>query len=61
MIGIAPDLSASSVEAAAQYWRESVSPERKALFEANLHRLPDVITVSVILSSNDWDNQGNCP
>lgn len=41
MIGIAPDLSASNVEAAAQYWRESVSPERKALFEANLQRLPD--------------------
>ena len=41
MIGIAPDLSASSVEAATQYWRESVSPERKALLEANLQRLPD--------------------
>lgn len=41
MIGIAPDLSASSVEAAAQYWHESVSPERKALLEANLRRLPD--------------------
>ena len=41
MIGIAPDLSAGSVEAAARYWSESVSPERKALFEANLQRLPD--------------------
>ena len=41
MIGIAPDLSASSAEAAERYWQESVSPERKALFEANLQRLPD--------------------
>ena len=41
MIGIAPDLSASSSEAAERYWQESVSPERKALFEANLQRLPD--------------------
>ena len=41
MIGIAPDLSAASREAAVQYWHESVSPERKALLEANLQRLPD--------------------
>ena len=41
MIAIAPDLSARSVEAASRYWQESVSPERKALFEANLQRLPD--------------------
>ena len=41
MIGIAPDLSAGSAEAAERYWQESVSPERKALFEANLQRLPD--------------------
>jgi len=41
MIGIAPDLSVSSVEAAARYWHESVSPERKAFLEANLRRLPD--------------------
>jgi proline iminopeptidase len=41
MIGIAPDLSAASQEAAERYWQESVSPDRKAVFQANLQRLPD--------------------
>jgi proline iminopeptidase len=41
MIGIAPDLSAGGAEAAERYWQESVSPERKALLEANRQRLPD--------------------
>jgi proline iminopeptidase len=41
MIGIAPDLSAASDEATEQYWRDSVSPERKAVLEENLRRLPD--------------------
>ena len=41
MIGIAPDLSAASAEAAERYWQESVSPERKAVFEENLRSLPD--------------------
>ena len=41
MIGIAPDLSAASWLAAARYWQESVSPERKAALRENLRRLPD--------------------
>jgi proline iminopeptidase len=41
MIGIAPDLSAASQQAAERYWQESVCPERKAVFQANLQRLPD--------------------
>ncbi len=41
MVGIAPDLSAASQQAAERYWRESVSPERKAVFQANLQRFPD--------------------
>jgi proline iminopeptidase len=41
MIGIAPNLSAASRNAAERYWHESVSPERKAVFQANLQRLPD--------------------
>src|SRR5262245_15729226 len=41
MIGIAPDLSAASQEVAERYWQESVAPERKAVFQANLQRLPD--------------------
>jgi pimeloyl-ACP methyl ester carboxylesterase len=41
MIGIAPDLSAASQQAAERYWQESVSPDRKAVFQANLQRLPD--------------------
>ena len=40
MIGIAPDLSAASQQAAERYWPESVPPERKAVFQANLQRLP---------------------
>ena len=41
MICIAPNLSAASRNAAERYWQESVSPERKAVFQANLQRLPD--------------------
>ena len=41
MIGIAPNLSAAGRNAAERYWQESVSPERKAVFQANLQRLPD--------------------
>jgi pimeloyl-ACP methyl ester carboxylesterase len=41
MIGIAPDLSAASQQAAERYWQESVSPERKAVFQANVQRLSD--------------------
>jgi proline iminopeptidase len=41
MIGIAPDLSAVSAEAAEKNWQELASPERKAVLEENLRRLPD--------------------
>jgi proline iminopeptidase len=41
MIAIAPDLSAASAEAAEQYWQKLASPERKAVMEENLRRLPD--------------------
>lgn len=41
MIGIGPDLSAASLEAAERYWQESVSPERKAALQENLRRLPN--------------------
>ena len=41
MIGIGPNLSAASTAAAEQYWRESVSPERKAALAENVRRLPD--------------------
>lgn len=41
MIGIAPDLSASSAEATETYWETSASAERKAVMEENLRRLPD--------------------
>lgn len=41
MIGIAPDLSAASGEAAEQYWEKLASPERKAVLEENLRRFPD--------------------
>jgi proline iminopeptidase len=40
MIAMAPDLSAASAAAAERYWQESVSPERKAVMEENLRRLP---------------------
>jgi proline iminopeptidase len=43
MIGIAPNLSAASQHAAERYWQESVSPDRKAVFQANLQRLPDEV------------------
>jgi proline iminopeptidase len=41
MIGMAPDLSAASGQAAERYWNESVSPERKAVLQENRRRLPD--------------------
>ncbi len=41
MIGIAPDFSASSRQAAQQNWLRLASPERKAVMEENLRRLPD--------------------
>jgi proline iminopeptidase len=41
MIGISPDLSEASAEAAEQYWNEFASSERKAMMEENLGRLPD--------------------
>jgi proline iminopeptidase len=41
MIGIGPDLSAASFEAAERYWQESVAPERKAALQDNLQRLPN--------------------
>lgn len=41
MIGIAPDLSAASAQAAEKNWQALASPERKAVMEENLRRLPD--------------------
>lgn len=41
MIGIGPDLSPTSAEAAERSWNESVSPERKAALGESLRRLPD--------------------
>jgi len=41
MIGASRDLSAASAEAAEQYWRDSVDPERKRVMEENLRHLPD--------------------
>lgn len=41
MIAMAPDLSIASAAASERYWQESVSPERKAVMEENLRRLPD--------------------
>jgi proline iminopeptidase len=41
MIGMAPDLSRASSQAAERYWNESVFPERKAALQENLRRLPD--------------------
>ena len=41
MIGIAPDLSAASTEAAEKNWQKLASPERKAVMEENLRRIPD--------------------
>lgn len=41
MIGISPDLSEASAEAANRYWDEFATPERKALMDENLRRLPD--------------------
>jgi pimeloyl-ACP methyl ester carboxylesterase len=41
MIGIAPDLSDASTQAADQYWQKVASPERKAALEANTRRITD--------------------
>jgi proline iminopeptidase len=41
MIGIGPDLSPASTEAAERSWNESVSPERRAALGESLRRLPD--------------------
>lgn len=41
MIGIAPDFSAASTAALEQYWQDSVDPERKAILEENVVRLPN--------------------
>lgn len=41
MIGIGPDISARSIEAAERYWHDFASPERKAILEENLRRYPD--------------------
>jgi proline iminopeptidase len=41
MIDMAPDLSAASAVAVERHWQESVSPERKAVMEENLRRLPN--------------------
>lgn len=41
MIAIAPNLSAANAAAAERYWQEFASPERKAVMEENLLRLPD--------------------
>ena len=41
MLGIMPDLSEASNQQAEQYWRDSVSPKRKASLEENLRALHD--------------------
>src|SRR6185503_630310 len=41
MVAMAPNLGPAIVEATERYWQESVSPERKAAMEDNLHSLPD--------------------
>jgi proline iminopeptidase len=41
MIGISPDLSEASADAAEQYWNEFASPVRKATMAENLLHLPD--------------------
>ena len=41
MIGIAPDISATTTEAAEQNWEKLASPERKGVMEENLQRFPD--------------------
>jgi proline iminopeptidase len=41
MIGIAPDLSASSAQAAQANWEKLASPERKSALEENLRNLTD--------------------
>jgi proline iminopeptidase len=46
MIGVAPNFSASSNEAANQYLRDSVSPERKTVLEENLKHLSEEIVAN---------------
>jgi proline iminopeptidase len=41
MIGIAPDFSVTTAEAAERYWQESAQPERKAALEENFRRVTD--------------------
>lgn len=41
MIGISPDLSAASRQAAERYWQEAATPGRKAILQQNVGRLPD--------------------
>lgn len=41
MIGSSPDFSNASVQAAEQYWQDSVWPERKEALERNLKRITD--------------------
>jgi proline iminopeptidase len=41
MIGIVPDFSVATAEAAEQYWQELAQPERKAVLEENFQRLPN--------------------
>ncbi len=41
MIGISPDLGVASWVAAQRHWQESVDPQRKAAWNANLKLLPD--------------------
>lgn len=41
MIGITPSLSLANRAAAERYWQEFASPERKALMDEKLRRLPD--------------------
>lgn len=43
LIGIAPDLSPTSVAATERYWQEFASPERKAALAENLRRSPDEV------------------
>lgn len=41
MIGIAPTVGPANSAARDRYWSESASPERKAVMEDSLRRLPD--------------------
>jgi proline iminopeptidase len=57
LIGIAPDLSAASRNAAERYWQESVSPERKAVFQANLQRFPDDVLAQLPAAERAWQTR----